>query len=353
MNKQFRNSLVLLLGASLFAGCQNSEKSSSLAESDSNASMIQSSQSSSATADSVNETGNPLLDKLMQTSDDDEEASKVWTQILRQTIDSNNGKVEIDSEGDLFQHTTDDPTGFSRSNLLEENERNSVLVVSDQNILAASKMDFDEDQETTLLNCYGIYAKVGSNFSVVAKALLNDEHAYFDEGIITDVSEDTYTLDSFGSAFLKENLINCGYLRSVNPLENTSLYRFDLQETANGFVLTARVKDLEEYHSKAKRTIVSEDEGQTQTILGLDEITDETFVFEFDRNGTLQEVSNDIFNARIEEPQKTYISVHNECDLDQFDHSGRFNETVGQLMQMIESHKLESGSAFDVPIWDD
>lgn len=353
MKKQFRNSLVLLLGASLFAGCQNSGTPSSSAKPESGSSAIPSSQTSSGSADSTHTVAAPLLDSLMNKSGDDEEAYKVWTQILKQTIDSAKGKIEIDSEGELFHYSSDDPSGFIRGNLLEENERHSAMVTGDQTILAASRMDFDEDEPAALLNCYGLFAKVGSNFSVVAKALLNDVNAHFDEGTITDVSEDTYTKDSFGPAFLKENIINCGYLRSVNPLEKASLYSFDLKETAEGYSLTATVKDLEEYQSKAKWTIVSEDEGQTQTVLGLDEITGETFIFEFDHDGNLEEVSNDIFHARIDQPEKTYVSLHNECDLDRFEHSERFNETVGQLMQMIESHKLESGSEFDVPEWDD
>lgn len=351
MQQYSKKSLALLMATSVLVGCQNQNTNlnSTSTKIDSATLQDQSTQPSVAAQTNQTEISNDLLNQLLQANQDDQKAKEVWTKLLKQTVDFHQGKVETNGEIQLYDYKGDDSTSNIPANLLEEIDRKSGMIVRDNDILAMSHMEGEEDNKSTLLNLYGKFARVSSNRSIAVKALLNQEQAHFDEGLITDINEDTYTQDTYAQVFLQENLMNGGYLRSVDPIQNASLYVYDCIETAEGFELTATIQSVSDYQKKAKRTMASEDENQTQTLIALDEATKEQYVFEFDRNGILEEVVHDIFKARIDKDKKTYVNLHDEIDIEDLDVDEQLTQELDRLLQMIESRKLESGSAFDVP----
>ena len=346
MMKQYsRMGLALLLATNVLVGCQNANQNPS----QTNTASATLQEPSEATTNNPSAISNDLLNQLVQANQDDQLAKEIWTKLLNQTVEFHHGKVETNSEIELYDYKGDDITSHTPANLLEEIDRQSGMIVRDHDILAMSYMENDDKNQSTLLNLYGKFARVSSNRSIAVKALLNHEQAHFDEGLITDINEDTYTQDTYAEVFLQENLMNGGYLRSIDPIQNASLYVYDCIETEDGYELTATIRSVSDYQTMAKRTMVSEDENETQTLVALDEATKEQFVFTFDRNGVLKELTNDIFNVRINKDKKTYVNLHQEIEVEEFDENEHFTQELDRLMQMIESRKLESGSAFDVP----
>ncbi|MDO4663601.1 MAG: hypothetical protein Q4A59_01820 [Erysipelotrichaceae bacterium] len=341
-----KQSLALLMATSVFVGCQSQNTNQN--------SISTAAASSTAPVESTvtSAISNDLLNQLLLANHDDQQAKEIWTKLLKQTVDYHHGKVETNSEIQLYDYKGDDITSNTPDHLIEEIDRKSGMIVRSGDILAMSNMEMDDDSQSTLLNLYGKYARVSSSRSTAVKALLDHEQAHFDEGLITDINEDTYSQDTYAQVFLQENLMNGGYLRSVDPIQNASLYVYDCIETEDGFELTATIRSVLDYQNKAKRTMVSEDENQTQTLIALDEATKEQYVFEFNRDGILEELTNDMFKARINKDKKTYVNLHQEIEIEDFDEDEHLEQELDRLMQMIESRKLESGSAFDVPSWD-
>lgn len=352
MKQYTKKSLALFIVASLLVGCQNQNPNSVTSDSNSTTSQTQSSQSISTSLDVPVGVSNELLNELLQANNNDQEAKDIWIKILQQTVDFHHGKVETSGEISLYDYKGDDISSNTPNNFLEEIERKTGMIIRNNDILAMSDMESDEENTSNLINLYGKYAKVAPNYSIAVKALLNQEKSLSDEGQITDINEDTYTKDTYAPIFLQENLMNGGYLRSVDPMNHASLYVYECNETAEGFQLTATIQSVSDFQAKAKRTRVSEDENKTQTLIALDEVTKEQFVFEFDSNGILEEVTNDIFRVRIDKEGKKYVNLHNEIEIENFDVEDDFTQELDLLMQMIESRKLESGSSFDVPQWD-
>lgn len=349
MKNIFKSSGTLLLCAALLAGCSGSTSASSQKTSDLSTTSVASSEktsekTSSAAAAPVSES---LLDQLVAASNSDDEAQKVWMDIFQNTVEAYNGKLETEGDGELYAYQTDGDTSFVDNNIIYKNGRKSGILTTPEEILSADLMD-DDDSYNKMLYGTGVFSSIRNDGSTSAAVNLTSTSDDRLVGKIAGIVENSYSKDTFAAENLKDVVINCGYHRAVDPIANASLYDFDLTSHADGYELKLKIKDLDDFKAKAATLTVSTD-GPT---LLLNEITEENFIFKFDKNGILKSVGNNIFHALYTLQDKEYVNVRNITEIESLDDVDDFQQIVGSFMSEVEDKKLTEGSDFNIEDWE-
>ncbi len=348
MKNIFKSSGALLLCAALLAGCSGTTTTSSQKTSDSStASVASSEKTSDKTSSAADSTNKSLLDQLVAASDSDEDAQKVWMEIFQNTVDAYDGKLETEGDGELYAYQTDGDTSFVDANILYKNGRKSGILTTPEEILSADLMD-DDDSYNKMLYGTGLFSSIrkdGSTSAAVTLTSTSDDRLV---GKIAGIVENSYSKDTFAAENLKDVVINCGYRRAVDPIANASLYDFDLTSQTDGYELKLKIKNLDDFLAQASTLTVSTD-GPS---LLLNEVTEENFVFKFDKNGVLKSVGNNIFRAIYTLQDKEYVNVRNITEIESLDDVDDFQQIVGSFMSEVEDKKLTEGSDFDIEDWE-
>lgn len=345
----------LLLAAAVFAGCSSSPApaSSSQAASSVQASSAVQSQStgknSSANSSSQTAESADLVSELVSVSGDDEKAQEAWMKIFQKTADFYQGNVETEGDGEIYEYTTNDDSSFVDNHLIYKDGRENGFMTTSQEVLGADLIDMD-NSFNTVIGGSGVITRIAntSTSAVVKLTDTSDDHL---KGTVEKIVDGAFTKENYGANNLREATINCGFARTVDPVHDSSLYNYDLQKKGNGYKLTLTVKNLDEYKSKASSPTVITDNVSGARTIGLNEITGETFVFDFDQNGVLEEVGNNIFHAIYVGDEKEYANVRNVTEIDRLDDLDEFQKIIGGFMQDIDSKKLTQGSEFDIEDW--
>lgn len=360
MNDLLKKGSALLVCMAVFAGCSSAPADTSK-ESQSTASskvseQTQSSTASSKTSEPANSTtAESAPDTLQQLADnaaDDAKAEAIWMNLFKETAAAYNGRYEVEGDGEIYEYQTDSPAGNVGNEdhrLYETGRDNYSSVLSDGSILNADVLDLDDSYDKFISGA-GVISKIDTSSKSAVLKLDNTENDQL-SGTIQSVTDNVFTKDTFAENNIRDAVINGGFSRSVDPVHNSSLYSYDLQKSFDGYTLSLKVKDLDAFKEKAAAGGVLVKTLDERMVIGLDEITDDTFVFRFDKNGILKEAENNIFHAVYDNGQKTYVNVRVETDLDNIDDDADFETNVGNFMNQVGEGTLKAGDSFTITDW--
>lgn len=348
MKMYFKRTGALLLCAAMLAGCSSTPASSTQP---STADSTKSSETSTSKTTSTVEKAS-LLEQLVAASNSDADAEKIWMDIFQQTVDAYKGNVETEGDGEMYEYQTDGDTNFIENDAhqLYDNGRKSGFVTTDNEVWGSDLISID-DMYNNMIDGAGLFSSITADRSTTAVTSLTDTKNDHLAGQVQSIVENAYSKDTFAAINLRDAVINCGYARTVDPVHDASLYTFDLAEKGTGYELTLKIKDLEQFKTKAASLTVLTDNLMNEPILGLDEVTEENFVFHFDKQGVLKSVDNNVFHAIYTRGEKLYVNVRNETDVEALEDPNEFQSIVGDFMSQITDKKLTEGSNFDITDW--
>lgn len=354
MKKINRYAGAVLLASAMFAGCASSPaQTSSASKTESQTSSVSAaSQASSQVASStsrVSAVNDNLVEQLVAASSEDAKAQELWMKIFQNTADFYKGNCETEGDGEIYEYTTDDNSSFVNSHLLYKDGRENGFMTSGNEILAADLIDLDNSFEQ-LISGAGVISKIGETSTSAVVKLTNTEDDHLN-GTVEKVVENSFDRNTFAAENLREAVINCGFARTVDPVHDSSLYSYDLQPTDRGYTLRLSVKDLDSYKAKAASLTVLTSNVSGASTIGLNEITNETFVFDFNKQGILEQASNNIFHAIYTGSGQEYVNVRNVTEIDRLEDLDDFSRSIGGFMNQIENKSLSEGSAFNIEDW--
>lgn len=343
----------LLMCAALFAGCAqtsapagNSGKNSTVP-----GSTVTSNPETTVNSQLTETSDADLVRQLADVSGDDAQAKEIWMNIFEKTAIAYGGNFESGTDGDIYEYQTDGDTGFVENDAhrLYETSRESYVSTEGSRVLGADVMDLDNSDDA-FMSGSGVLTQIdGTSSSAVVK--LTDTSSDTLRGTVTKVVSDSYDEKSYGAEMIRDAAINGGFARTVDPVDNASLYTFDLRTEDNGYVLSLKVKDLDTFREKASSSSVLVQNLDEKMVIGLDEVTDETYEFRFTKDGVLREVDNTIFHAVYDDGNKTYVNVRNETEIDGLEDKAQFDSAISDFMQKIADGTFKEGSDFQISDW--
>lgn len=379
MKPILKRSGLLLMCAALLAGCSTSttttssstsSKESSVTSKDSSTSQAssqvlstsektstsskassQESSKASSTSNATNQaqTDNALLNALLANIEDDEKAEEAWMNIFQNTVEAHNGVLESEGDGEIYEYQTASESSFVTANLLYQTARLDGMSTNDDNVLIADFSDLANSIDE-FISGTGVLISMG-NSEADNKGLVvstTDTQEQF-KGSVTQVFTPSYNKETLGATNLRDSVINCGLARTVDPIHNSSLYTYSVKKKRKGYRLSLEVKDLATYKAAAAGLVPLVDNLDGKVVLGLDDIEGETFYFDFDQNGVLTEVGNNIFHAVYTTDQKVYVNVRNVTEVEGLDtdEAEDFVASVGGLLK----EDLSDGADFSIKTW--
>lgn len=372
MKPILKRSSLLLVCAALLAGCSTSTtttsssksseessvsskassktSSSKTSEASSKASSQESSDSQStteeATAQANQPTGNSLLNALLNNADDDEKAEEAWMNLFKNTVEAYDNALESAGDGEIYEYQTASESSFVTAHLLYQTARLDGMSQTDNEVLIADFSDL-ANSDDAFISGTGVLISMGEeNKGLVVKT--TDTLEEF-KGSVTQVFTPTYNQENLLANNLRDSVINCGIARTVDPVHNSSLYTYSVKKKRQGYRLILEVKDLDTYKAAAAGLVPVVDNLDGKVVLGLDDIDGEAFYFDFDQNGVLTEVSNNIFHAVYTAQQKVYVNVRNKTEVLALKESqvDDFNTSIGELLK----EDLAEGDDFSIKSW--
>ncbi len=371
MKPILKRSGLLLVCAALLAGCSTSTTSSSTSSKESSVtskasstskssstsekeSSKDSSQESSEASSQSNvaiqaQTNNALLNALLSNVEDDAKAEEAWMNIFQNTVEAHNGVLESEGDGEIYEYQTASESSFVTAHLLYQTARLNGMSANESDVLIADFSDLANSVDE-FISGTGVLISMGEseedNKGLVVST--TDTHEQF-KGSVTEVFTPTYNKETLMATNLRDSVINCGLARSVDPIHNSSLYTYSVKKKRKGYRLNLEVKDLATYKAAAAGLVPVVDNLDGKVVLGLDDIEGETFYFDFDQNGVLTEVGNNIFHAVYTTDQKVYVNVRNVTEVEGLDadEAEDFEASVGGLLK----EDLSDGTDFSIKTW--
>lgn len=343
MKPILKRSGMLLVCAALLAGCTTSNQSSGTSDKTTTSSTV------------GNESkGEALLNAVIENSDDNEKAEKAWMNLLQQTVDYYVGSLESEGDGEIYEYQTPDESSFVTGSLLYQTARLDGMFTgrftSGSDILVADLTDL-ANSDDQFISGSGVLTSIRGETKKGAVVSLTDTKEAF-TGQVTDLFTPQESSDNLVVTNLRDSIINCGFTRTVDPVHNASLYSYKLSKEGSGYRLSLEVKDLDAYKAAATGVVPVVDNLDGKIVLGLDEIEGETFFFDFDQNGVLKEVGNNIYHAVYMvdtklDVNKLYVNVRNVTDVKNLDNASKFEESIGELL----NKDLTQGEDFSIENW--
>ncbi len=373
MKPILKRSGLLLMCAALLAGCSTSttttssstsskessvtsqasstSKSSSTTEKESTLSEDSSQESSEASSESSvaiqAQTDNTLLNALLANVEDDAKAEEAWMNIFQNTVEAHNGVLESEGDGEIYEYQTASESSFVTAHLLYQTARLDGMSANESEVLIADFSDLANSIDE-FISGTGVLISMGEEDNKGLVVSTTDTHEQF-KGSVTEVFTPTYNKETLAATNLRDSVINCGMARSVDPIHNSSLYTYSVKKKRKGYRLSLEVKDLATYKAAAAGLIPLVDNLDGKVVLGLDDIEGETFYFDFDQNGVLTEVGNNIFHAVYTSDQKVYVNVRNVTEVEGLDadEAEDFEASIGGLLK----EGLSDGADFSIKTW--
>ncbi len=339
MNHGMKQAASLLAIAMLISGCTSGTPAASSTES----------KTGSEASVSEQQTGS-LLDELVANAGDDAKAQETWTKIFNNTADYYQLDLETEGDGELYEYITGDDSDFVENHLVLKNGRENVLAKDGDTLIGADMIDND-DSNNQIESGRALISRIGST-STSVKADLTDTHDDMLKGKVESVENDVFTKENYPALNLMDTMVNCGFIRPVDPVHNASLYNYDLQEKGNGYELKITVKDIDKFHEEAKSAALIENGWTGRDKVGLDQITNETFLFKFSKDGILEESSSNTFHAVYYGQGEMFVNIRNVTDIDALgDDKADFINAMNGFMDQVEKGDLKAGSEFTISDW--
>lgn len=356
MSNTMKKAGALMVAAALFAGCSGtatpaSQSASSEPKTQTSAadSTIHSEISTAIDSTVKGSSQDALLNKLMSASDDDAKARDVWMDIFDKTAGQYMNTFELEGDGEIYEYTTDDDSGFVDNHFLYETSMQTLLSDGAADLYSAQYRVVDDSYDN-FESGTGLLMRTGDN-STAFTAALSETGLDLIKGTVKDVRTPKLSRKDLPAMLIYDGLFTDGYMRSVDPVNNASLYAFDLQEDHDGYVLNISVKDIDTFRKQASTAAMITLTDDNRPALVLDEATGETWRVKFNRSGILEEVDSNIFHANILEDgkdtnDKVYINLRAKNEVDHFDDARQFVAAFNPLMDKIQDGSLKAGSEF-------
>lgn len=350
-NYGMKQAATLIALAMMISGCASSPAVSSKTDSTKTESTVSTDSTKSESKESSQpvETGS-LLDELIANASDDAKAEETWMKIFKNTANYYQMDLETEGDGEIYEYVTGDDSDFVKDHLVLKNGRDNVQAKDGGSILGADLIDND-DSYNQIESGKGLISRLGSK-STSVNTDLSDTHDDMLTGKIVSVDQNVYTKEDYPAINLRDAMVNCGFVRPVDPVRNASLYNFNLSEKGNGYELRVEVKDMDAFHEEAKSAALIENGWSGRDQLGLDQITGETFLFEFSKDGILEQSSSNTFHAVYSGHGEMFVNVRNVTEIEHLgDDKAEFVKAINDFMNQVDAGDLKTGSNFTIKEW--
>lgn len=335
-----RRVIAALLAGMMIAGCSASQPS----QNDANTGK------ETTENNTQNSTEPALIKALIDASGDDSQALNAWNAIFTQTAKSYSGNYTVGGDGEVYLYTEDN-AGMVDDHTQYDVSRNCVMRTENGQTDLIDLTDIDDSYET-LIQGFGYIGAVG-NDSAGASVKLDQTDDDSLKGTINKVYEgDQPDMDKAAADNIMDAMTNFGYVRTVDPIHDASLYKWNLEQKGSNYVVTLNVKDLDAFKKKAALKEVLIDNRTDAPVLAMDEITGETWTYTFDNQGNLKESENTVYHVLTAMDLKSYMNLHNEADIEAAESDDLRMDALTDFIAGVKDGSLKEGSAFTITNWE-
>lgn len=339
--KMISRTTALLLGALMVAGCSGNTQNSS---------------STSASVTSQTETtarqqsGKELLDDLMAQSSEDSRAKEAWMNLFAQTASSLQYNYQSESDGDYYQYTTDAGTNFVTDHFLYNTSRKNT-VISQKDAFYNADLSVYDDSLNNFEFGFGSLARQSNDPYTTAISIQEVSENKL-QGTVRSISQESSDQQSFAEANLADALFNNGYVRNVDPVNNASLYSFDLSQDGDKYILKLAIKDLDAFRQQADKDTLTIDQKSEKPVLKLGQIESETYTIRFDQDGRLISLENEMLHVLNSRDENTFVNIGNKTELKAVQEDDLSMEAMNKYFASIADGSIKEGSAFTLENWE-
>lgn len=332
-----KKAAALLIAALMFAGCSSTQPS----------------QNEEPGKDSQNESTVPAnVQKLMDASGSDADALSAWNEIFAATAAAYSNEFDLGGDGEVYLFTEDN-AGMVDDHNQYDVARDIVMRKGSAGYDLADLTDIDDSYET-LIQGFGYIGNVEGSDPSTGAALKLDQT---DDNVLKGTIVKTYS-GEFADASeeaqrtLMDGFTNFGYMRTVDPVHNASLYDWTLDKKGSDYVISLKVKDVDAFRKAAAAGDILINNITNAPVLLMDNINDETWTYTFDGQGSLKESENTVYHVITAMDDTAYMNLHNKADLDKAEADELNTEVVSTFLGQIKDGSLKEGSAFTIENWD-
>lgn len=345
-------SAALLCAALLLAGCSSSTTPDSSKE-DKDQNKTNTADTEKENTASEDKDGKALLQDLIDNASDDDKALAAWNSLFAQTAKEYNYQFEVEGDGEDYLFKENEQESLVEDNITYEAGTKSWFLADEETLYALSLTDID-DAYDNLEQGYGtlIYSASGDESETVQVDLMDTENDTLKGTIKAIQPGKGMPMAVQAEDLIANSLINYGYIRSVDPVHNASLYDFSLDEKDGKYVLTINVKDIDALKKASTTSTLLEDNKTGAPVLALDEITDEGFVITFSDKGVLSEAENSISHAASALDRSVYLNIRNRVEYKKAKMDDLNTEEYSAFMTKILKGELKEGDSFEEKDWE-
>lgn len=326
----------LVLSASMLAGCS------------SNTSDTSAGSQTATDSDKVPE----ALKALVDAAGDDSQAEADWKTLLKNFAQANDMRFTVETDGEDYLYDENSSQTLVKDNFIYDVGKDTVFWNNGDSSLLVDLCDVDDSYHALELG-YGTIDRIGKN-PVMTAVSLSDTQDDALKGTIEKTSTEASDEEDAAVTSLIDSIIDFGYVRTVNPISNASMYNYDLKQDGSKWKLTLSIKDLDAFKQKADTAAILIDDQNDRPVLVLDDIESETYTFTFDANGILESEENNIFhviNAITDEYKATYMNLANKAEFKKAEADDIKPEAFTDYFDSVENGSLKEGDSFTITDW--
>lgn len=293
------------------------------------------------------------INALMTAADGDDAAYEAWEQLLKNTVDHYNGSLSMDCSGDDYLYKDTKDQEMVKEDFLYDIGRDVEIKKASDSTVAADLTDVDDSYDA-FISGFGSINRYGKD-AVSSSVKLENTSDDSLKGTITAVSQDTQIEEAFGDEeTMIDALVNYGYVRTVDPIHNASLYKYEVAEKDGDWQVTAKIKDLDAFKKHATVKAVLTNNQNNLPVLVMDQIEEDSFTFTFDKDGVLKSSQNQVYhviNGFTPEHEQTFMNLDNKTEIKASKSDDIHPEAFDEYFKGLADGTLKAGDSFEITGW--
>ena len=290
---------------------------------------------------------------LLKSAEQDDTGLKAWSDIFAKTSDSYSGTFSLAGSGEAYLWKDTKDQEMVKEDFIYDIGRIGEIAKMDDSTCAVDLTDVDDSYHdlitgTGLINRYGKDA-----LNTAVKLSSTKDNAI--KGSVMAVSTDTGLDAKTGTdETMIDLLVNYGYVRTVDPFHNASLYNYEAAEKDGKWVVTATIKDLDSFKQHATVKAVLAGNPNELPVLLMDQVEKETYTFTFDENGALTSSQDQIYhviNGLTPQYQETFMNLNNKIEITKNADGALSKDAFGKYFEAVTKGELKAGDAFEIAGW--
>lgn len=295
-----------------------------------------------------------VLANLVNNASDDAKAKQAWKDLLLNSANSTDLKFTMETDGEDYLFDENNADTLVTDHFIYDIGKDMVFYTDQDTATYVALTDVDDSYDTFITG-YGLIDRYGTDAVQSAVSLSSTEHDTLDGTLLKSSTDVSMSKEDAAAEAMIDSVMDFGYVRTVTPITNSSLYSYDLKKDGNKWVLKLAISDLDGFKKQADVAAAIVEDRNARPVLVVDDIQSETFTFTFSSEGILEKEENDIYHViagLTDDYKETYMNLQNKAEFKKAETDELKPAAFDSYFASISSGELTDGGTFSITDWE-